>query len=103
MGEYIKLKDLIVYQKAVEFADIGWNEYKKWDFQTRKIIGDQFIRAADSVAANIAEGYGRFHYLEKVRFYYNARGSLFELQYWIEQLHKRVHINDLIYERLLSL
>lgn len=40
---------------------------------------DQMIRASRSVTANIAEGYGRFHYLENMRFCRHARGSLFEL------------------------
>lgn len=33
-----------------------------------------------SVGANIAEGFGRFHYKEKIKFYYNARGSICEVQ-----------------------
>jgi four helix bundle protein len=42
------------------------------------IIGSQFITAINSIGANIAEGYGRFHYLDKNKFMYNARGSLME-------------------------
>jgi len=37
-------------------------------------------RAALSVPANIAEGFGRYHYMDKARFYLNARGSLYELK-----------------------
>lgn len=37
------------------------------------------LRAARSVTANIAEGYGRFHYLDNAKFCSNARGSLFEV------------------------
>jgi len=40
---------------------------------------DQMVRASRSVTANIAEGYGRFHYLENMRFCRHARGSLYEL------------------------
>jgi four helix bundle protein len=36
---------------------------------------DQLRRAASSVTANIAEGFGRYHFLDKVRFYHQARGS----------------------------
>ena len=42
--------------------------YSQMNFEDKKIIGDQFIRSTDSVGANIAEGYSRFHYLDKVRF-----------------------------------
>ena len=43
-------------------------------------ITDQLRRASSSVGANIAEGCGRFHYKEKIKFYYNARGSAYEVQ-----------------------
>jgi four helix bundle protein len=42
-------------------------------------IGDQMLRAARSITANIAEGYGRFHYLDNSKFCSNARGSCTEV------------------------
>lgn len=42
-------------------------------------LGDQFLRAATSTTANIAEGYGRFHYLDNAKFCSNARGSCWEV------------------------
>jgi len=42
-------------------------------------LTDQMTRAARSVTANIAEGYGRFHYQENIQFCRQARGSLYEL------------------------
>jgi four helix bundle protein len=41
-------------------------------------LGDQILRSARSVTANIAEGYGRFHYLDNAKFCSNARGSCWE-------------------------
>ena len=41
-------------------------------------LTDQIIRSSRSVCANIAEGFGRFHYKDNSRFCRNARGSLFE-------------------------
>jgi four helix bundle protein len=43
-------------------------------------LTSQIKRAALSVPANIAEGFGRYHYLDKAKFYLNARGSLYELK-----------------------
>ncbi len=43
-------------------------------------ITNQLRRASSSVGANIAEGFGRFHYKDKIKFYYNARGSVCEVQ-----------------------
>ncbi len=37
------------------------------------------LRAARSTTANIAEGYGRFHYLDNAKFCSNARGSCYEV------------------------
>ena len=42
-------------------------------------IGDQLLRAARSATANIAEGYGRFHYVDNAKFCSNARGSAWEV------------------------
>lgn len=46
-------------------------------------IIDQLRRAASSIAANIAEGWGRYHFADSIRFYYQARGSLSEVQYFL--------------------
>ncbi len=43
-------------------------------------LGTQIRKASVSITANIAEGYGRFHYQEAVQFYRISRGSLFELK-----------------------
>src|SRR4051812_48975741 len=42
-------------------------------------LGDQLLRAARSTTANIAEGYGRFHYLDNAKFCSNSRGSCWEV------------------------
>jgi len=42
-------------------------------------LSDQILRAARSTTANIAEGYGRFHYLDNAKFCSNARGSCYEV------------------------
>ena len=75
---YIKLGNLEIYQLAIEISDLVWKIYERMDWQIKKIIGDQFIRAVDSIGANIAEGYGRWHHRDKIKFYYNSRGSLLE-------------------------
>ena len=53
-------------------------------------MGDQFLTASDSIGANLTEGYYRFHFLDKIKFFYNSRGSLGEARdYWIELLAER--------------
>jgi len=79
MGKkYLSLDKLEVYKLARELSRITWGIYQELDWQDKKSQGDQFLSATDSVGANIAEGFGRFHFLDKVKFYFNARGSLLE-------------------------
>jgi len=67
--KFIPVKDLEVYKLAREISKIAWEIYQNLDWHERKTMGDQFLTATDSVGANIAEGYSRFHYLDKIRFY----------------------------------
>ena len=88
--EYIKLEDLEVYKFARELSKMGWAIYSKMTWQTRKIIGDQFIESIDSIGANIAESYGRYHYLDRVKFLYNSRGSMLEaINHWLGLMEER--------------
>jgi four helix bundle protein len=83
------LENLQVYKLARKLSQQSWLIYSQFSWQLKKIVGDQFIEAVDSIGANIAEGYGRFHYLDRIKFMYNARGSLLESKHWIELLFER--------------
>lgn len=61
-------------------------------------LGDQVLRSARSITANIAEGYGRFHYLDNSKFCSNARGSCYEV---LDHLIT-AHDEGLISEKLLT-
>lgn len=99
--QYITLKDLQVYQLSRQLSSIAWGIYSNLTFEQKKIIGDQFIRSADSVGANIAEGYARYHYLEKIRFYHFSRGSLSEaIQHWAELMLERNIISQETFNKL---
>ena len=103
-NKYIPLKDLKVYQLARKLSSIAWDIYSKMSFEDKKIMGDQFIRSTDSIGANIAEGYSRFHYLDKVRFYYNARASQSEAaDHWLDLLFERNKISQVIFEEFISI
>jgi len=92
---FIELKDLEVYQLSRKLSSIAWNIFCRMNFEDKKHIGDQFLRSVDSIGANIAEGYGRYHYLDKVRFYYNSRASHFEaFTHWLELLFERERISE---------
>jgi four helix bundle protein len=89
-----KIEELEVYQKALMFSNMIWEIVVKWDYFKKKTVGDQLVRAADSISANIAEGYGRFHYKENLHFCYYARGSYEETKDWLRKSYKRNLITE---------
>lgn len=79
----VGLEDLRVLKAAEDIADSVWKRVIQWDDFAKEVVGKQFARATDSIGANIAESFGRFHFGEKLSFLYYARGNLFETKYWI--------------------
>jgi four helix bundle protein len=77
--------DLRVLQMAETVADELWNLVSSWNKFAKDVVGKQLTRAVDSIGANIAESYGRFHFGDKINFLYYARGSLFETKYWLNR------------------
>ena len=71
--------------------------------QERYDLVSQIRRSSKSVMANIAEGYGRYHYLDCLRFFYFARGSLTETINHIITAHDLKYINDVKYQELYEL
>jgi four helix bundle protein len=97
---YIPLNELEVYKLARKLSKIGWKIYESLNWQEKKIMGDQFLQSTDSVGANIAEGYGRFHSLDRIKFYYNSRGSLIECaDHWLELLKERGKVSKENYKK----
>ena len=98
---FIELKNLEVYQLSRKLSSIAWAIFCRMNFEDKKHIGDQFLRSVDSIGANIAEGYGRYHYLDKVRFYYNSRGSHYEaFIHWLELMSEREKISKEEFESI---
>ncbi len=99
----IDLKDLEVYKLSEELSDMIWNIVIKWDYFAKDTLGKQLVKASDSIAANIAEGYGRYHYKENKNFCYFARGSLEETKTWLRKSIRRGLINQSKHQELLDI
>ena len=79
------LNRLQVYQKAQELAKVIYKQIlPKMPIEEKYNLSSQIRRAASSIPANIAEGFGRYYYQETIRFCYLARGSLMELSSHID-------------------
>lgn len=99
--KFIPVHELEVYRLARKLSSMAWNIYERLSFQQRKVWGDQMLESIDSVGANIAEGYARFHYLEKIRFYYISRASLSEgVDHWIDLGFERCIVSDQEFESI---
>ena len=90
----LNLEEIKVYIEARKLSAVAWKIFSDLTWQIKKILGDQFIQSTDSVGGNIAEGYGRFHYLDRIKFFYNARGSLLESKHWFELLDERSFLKN---------
>src|ERR1700731_4727086 len=72
-------EDLEVYQLAREFRKTMYQAAKRLPEIEKFGLASQMRRAALSLTNNIAEGHGRFHYLDQIKFTLQSRGSLEEL------------------------
>ena len=90
----MKLEELRVYQMAMEMGEEVWEIVKNWNYFEKDTIGKQLVRASDSIAANLAEGFGRYHFKEARNFGYYSRGSLYETKTWLTKAHNRNLISD---------
>ena len=101
---YFNLDDLEVYQLAESFSDEIWFLVGEWDYFAKDTVGKQIVRSADSIGANIAEGYGTYHYKENRNFCYFSRGSIIETKGWLRKSKIRKLITaeqfDILFEKL---
>jgi four helix bundle protein len=97
---------LEVYQLSEELADQIWKIVIQWHYFPQNTVGNQLVRSADSIGANIAEGTGRGTFKDNKRFVRIARASLYETKHWLKRAYQRnlltndqiQHISPLISE-----
>lgn len=85
---------LRIYELAEAIADQIWAIATSWDSFSQNTVGNQIVRSADSIGANIAEGVGRWGIQDQKRFIYIARGSLNETKHWLRRAFKRKLLSD---------
>ena len=89
-----KIEDFETYQLAMELGEQICNIVLTWDYFAKDTVGKQIVRSADSIAANLSEGFGRYHFKEKKNFSYYARGSLYETKTWVKKANNRSLITE---------
>jgi four helix bundle protein len=90
----ISLDDFKIYNQAMKLGEQVWSIVIQWNSFEKDTIGKQLLRSIDSIAANLSEGLGRFHFKDSKNFSYYARGSLFEAKTWIAKANQRNLISE---------
>lgn len=93
--------DLQVWRLARELRKLSYGLLCGFPTEERYVLSSQLRRAAISITANIAEGFGRYSYQENLQYCRQARGSAFELRdhlitaldlnYITPELHKKTN------------
>jgi four helix bundle protein len=83
--KYLSLNDIDAYKIAFHLSNYVWELVIKWESFARRTVGEQFVTAADSIPANIAEGFGRYFKKDKIKFYRYSAGSVKECFDWNEK------------------
>ena len=94
----MKLEDMEIYQIAMEIGDDVWFSVVDWENLAKYSMGQQIIKSADSMAANISEGFGRYHFKDRKNFMFYARGSHSETKTWLTKAHSRKIVSDKFYD-----
>ena len=97
---YLKLNDIDAYKTAFHLSNYVWNIILKWDSFAKRTVGEQFVEAADSISANLAEGFGRFFKKDKIKFYRYSAGSVKECFDWNEKSKVRSLLKPGEYEHI---
>jgi four helix bundle protein len=95
---FLSLNDLNAYKISFNLSNYVWSKVVKWDYFNKSSLGEQFVTAADSISANIAEGFGRYGKKDKIKFYRYSVGSIKEAFDWNEKARIRKLLNKIEYD-----
>lgn len=87
--KFIELNDIDAYKAAFHLSNKIWDLTLKWSYFEKDTIGKQYVRSIDSISANLAEGFGRYHKKDKILFYRYSYGSIYESLDWNEKARIR--------------
>ena len=93
-NKYLTLDKIAAYKTAFKLNNYIWKIVVNWENFDRWTVGQQLVRSADSISANIAEGFGRYHKKDKIKFYRYSFGSMEETKDWIRKCIIRVLISE---------
>lgn len=99
-GKINTFTDLIVWKEGHMLVLSVYEITKKFPKEETYSMIDQMRRAASSITANIAEGFGRQTYKEKIQFFYISKGSLTELNNFLLIAKDLHYISEKTFEEI---
>ena len=103
MADDLGYRKLSVYQKANTLVLSVYEFTKKFTKEELFGLTSQMRRCAVSVVANLVEGYGRRTINDKIHFYYISRGSLSELEYYLDLAFQLEYLSEKDYRDIYDL
>jgi len=100
--KFLKLNDIESFRISFHLSNYVWDVVLKWSNFSQRTVGEQFVRAVDSISANIAEGFGRYGKKDKIKFYRYSQGSLSESLNWNEKSKVRKLLSGEEYKYIFS-
>jgi len=100
MATLQKFTDLKVWREAHNLTLLVYKHTKDYPKSESFGLTSQLRRAAVSIESCIAEGFARYHYKDRITFYYDARGSISELQSQIITSKDLEFLNQNTYEKI---
>lgn len=100
--KYLTLNDIGAYKRSLALSNYVWDVIEDWKWFAKQTVGVQFVRAIDSISANIAEGFGRYKKQDKIHFYRIAFGSMKESLDWNQKAKERNLLTKEQYNHILK-
>jgi len=102
-GPITHFTDIEAWKLARKLRVAVYSVIKELPTEERYDLASQMRRAAISCSANIAEGYGRFHYQENIQFCRISRGSMYETQDHLITCTDNQYISKELYDKIWEL
>jgi four helix bundle protein len=87
-------KDLEVWRLSSDLSGEMAEVVVNFPREERYALADNLLRAARSIPCNISEGFGRFHFAEKIQFFNISRGSVLEVQNHLIEARNSGYMSD---------
>ena len=91
---YLTLDKISAYVSSFNLSNKVWFIVSTWESFDKWTVGKQLVESCDSISANIAEGFGRYHKKDKIKFYKYSYGSMEETKDWLRKATVRGLISD---------